>query len=150
MHKVFGLKENEVYFDREGAYLIPVRENQVGIIRTPKGYFLIGGEIESGESHFDCIKRECMEESGYTASIISKICSAETYCFHETIGFFHPIQTYYVGEMFSKKSVPTDKDHEFMWVEYSQIKGKMYFEMQNWALEVAFENNDTTKAHADA
>ena len=25
MHKVFGVKENARYFDREGAYIIPVR-----------------------------------------------------------------------------------------------------------------------------
>lgn len=39
MHKVFGTKENVEYKDREGAYLIPVRGNQVGSIQTPKGFF---------------------------------------------------------------------------------------------------------------
>ena len=26
-------------------------------------------------------------------------------------------------------------DHMFRWVEYETIKGKMYLEMQNWAIE---------------
>ena len=41
MHKIFGTKENEEYIDREGVYLIPVRNNQVGVVRTPKGYFFL-------------------------------------------------------------------------------------------------------------
>ncbi|MCR4794319.1 MAG: NUDIX domain-containing protein [Ruminococcus sp.] len=138
MHKVFGTKEDHVYTDREGAYLIPVRGDMAGVVRTLKGYFFVGGGIESGESHISCIERECAEEAGYTVSVKGEVCSAETYCFHNEIGFFHPIQTYYVGEIVSKKAEPTEKDHEFLWVKYSDIKGKMYWEMQNWALDNVF------------
>ena len=139
MHKVFGVKEDAEYFDREGAYIIPVRGNKVGVVKTPKGYFLLGGGLENDESHIACIERECMEEAGYAVSVSRKICSAETYCFHETIGFFHPVQTYYIGELLSKISEPVETDHVFEWIEYDKIKGKMYFEMQSWALEKAFE-----------
>ena len=139
MHKVFGVKEKAEYTDREGAYLIPVRCDKVGIVRTPKGYFFVGGGIESGEPHIRCIERECAEEAGYKVLVKAEVCSAETYCFHNEIGFFHPIQTYYTGEMLSKVSVPTEKDNEFLLVKYSDVKGKMYWEMQNWALENFFE-----------
>lgn len=30
---------------------------------------------------------------------------------------------------------PMELDHMFRWVEYETIKGKMYLEMQNWAIE---------------
>ena len=36
MHRVFGIKKNAEYIDREGAYLIPCCNNQVGVIQTPK------------------------------------------------------------------------------------------------------------------
>lgn len=139
MHKVFGVKEDAEYYDREGAYIIPVRGNKVGVVKTPKGWFLLGGGLESGETHTACIGRECMEEAGYTVSVGRKVCSAETYLFHETIGYFHPIQTYYVGELLSKAAEPVEADHVFEWVEYEKIKGKMYFEMQSWALDKVFE-----------
>ena len=51
MHKVFGVKEDAEYFDREGAYIIPVRGNKAGVVKTPKGYFLLGGGLEKDESH---------------------------------------------------------------------------------------------------
>ena len=40
MHKVFGKKESAEYLDREGAYLIPLCNNQICVIQTDKGYFL--------------------------------------------------------------------------------------------------------------
>ncbi len=141
MHKIFGTKENVKYIDREGAYLIPIRDNQIGVIQTSKGYFFLGGGLENGESHVACIERECMEEAGCAVSVKDKVCSAETYGKHPAIGYFHPIQTYYVGEVLSKASTPTEEDHSFLWIEYDKLKGKMFVEMQNWALEQAFGNN---------
>lgn len=138
MHKVFGIKENAVYLDREGAYLIPINNSKIGVIKTEKGYFFLGGGLETNESHEDCINRECLEETGYTAVIKEKICSAETYTIHPKLGFFHPIQTYYTGNLTNKITEPEEYNHTLMWINYSELKGKMFTEMQNWALEQIF------------
>ena len=45
MHRVFGIKEDAEYLDREGVYLIPYRNTQVGVVQTPKGYFFLKFEI---------------------------------------------------------------------------------------------------------
>ena len=139
MHKIFGIKNNVDYIDREGAYLIPIHNNQVGVIQTPKGYFLLGGKLEKGENHITCIERECLEEAGYKICVGDRVCSAEAYNQHPTIGYFHPIQTYYVGEMISKVAEPMETDHKFIWIRYDEIRGKMFVEMQNWALEQCFK-----------
>ena len=138
-HKVFGAKENAEYVSRKGAYLIPINNDRVGVIQTPKGYFLLGGGIDSGETDEMCIARECLEETGYSALIKEKICTAETYEKHPEIGYFHPIQTYYIGELVEKKQTPIEEDHKLVWLNYSDLKGKMHVEMQNWALEQCFE-----------
>lgn len=135
MHRIFGIKENAEYSEREGAYLIPLRDRRVGVVKTTKGYFFIGGGLEGTETHTDCIKRECMEETGHLCLVKEKICSAETFKKHPTIGYFHPIQTYYYGELLEKVSIPIEKEHYLCWVEYELLKGKMFVEMQNWALE---------------
>ena len=138
MHKIFGTKEDAPYWDRPGVYLIPRRGNQVGIIQTPKGYFFIGGGIEQGETHEACLVRECLEETGWTVRIDAKLCSAETYTTHATLGFFHPIQTYYIGSLESQVAQPTEPDHTLLWLDYEQLRGKLFSEMQNWALEQLF------------
>lgn len=96
---------------------------------------MLGGGLDKNESHEDCIKRECIEETGYTAVIKEKICSAETYTTHPELGYFHPVQSYYIGELKEKVSEPIETNHILKWVKYDDIKGKMFAEMQNWALE---------------
>ena len=135
MHKVFGTKENVEYLDREGAYIIPRYNDQIGVVQTSKGYFFLGGGLENEESHLDCIERECIEEVGCSPCVEGKLCSAEAYIKHPTIGYFHPIQTYYVGTLHDIQFVPMETDHILHWIEYDKLKGKMFVEMQNWALE---------------
>lgn len=35
MHKIFGIKENVEYSIRIGAYIIPIKENKIAVIKTP-------------------------------------------------------------------------------------------------------------------
>lgn len=138
--KTFGIKQNVNYFDREGAYIVPVRDGKVGLVKLPKGLFLIGGGIEENETHEECIQRECLEEIGHRVRIIGTIGSAETFATHSKLGFFHPIQFYYKAEILEKVCEPIEKDHDFIWVSYPEIKGKLFSEMQNWALDKAFSD----------
>ncbi len=140
MHKIFGINEGCEYVHRKGAYLIPVKDDRIGIVRTPKGYFLLGGGIDNGETDTLCIMRECMEEIGYSVLIKKKICSAESYVKHPVIGYFHPIQTYYLGELVEQKQAPMESDHKLIWMDYDSIRGRMFLEMQNWALEQSWNS----------
>ncbi len=114
-HKEFGEKEDVIYLDRKGAYLILVCDGRIGAVRTWKGLFLPGGGIEEGESDLQCIERECLEEMGCSVIVKKKICTAETYGINERIGYFHPIQTYYLGELKGKVSEPTEEGNEPEW-----------------------------------
>ena len=138
MHKIFGQKEHETYTDRTGAYLIPIQDNTISVIQTSKGYFLIGGGKEENETDEDCIYRECLEETGCEAIIKEKICCAEAYTTHPVIGYFHPVQTYYTGTITEKRKEPAEQDHQFLWIPYELLKGNLYSDMQNWALQQAW------------
>lgn len=135
MHKIFGKKEDVEYTTRIGAYFIPIKDNKIGVIQTPKGFFLIGGGKEKNETNEDCLKRECLEEIGYDIKIDSKICSAETYTLHEKISYFHPVQTYYSGILKERIKTPIEKDHNLVWLEFDDIQNRMYSQMQNWAIK---------------
>ncbi len=139
MHKIFGEKKEVEYVDREGAYLIPIKGNDVGVVRTPKGYFLLGGGMDEGETEKQCIVREILEEIGYDVEVKQFVCSAESYMEHQELGYFHPIQNYYLGELLEQRGIPTEEDHCFEWVSYDMLKGNMHVEMQNWALEQCWE-----------
>lgn len=142
MHKIFGIKKDVDYIDRKGVYLIPIKNDSVGVVKTLKGYFLLGGGLDNEETDEMCLKRECLEEAGYTIFIKYKIASAETYYKAPEIGYFHPVQTYYAGELLEKVCVPVELDHEFVWVKFNDLKGKMYLEMQNWAIEQSWSRKN--------
>lgn len=142
MHKVFGRKCDAPYLNRKGAYVIPFHEGKIAVIRTPKGYFFIGGGLLEMECDSDCILRECIEETGYGVEVQQKICSAETFTFHPQLGYFHPIQTYYCGLLTEKKAEPIETDHSMVWGAPAQLQGKMFSEMQNWALSVFAQQAD--------
>lgn len=147
MHKIFGKKLNTKYFDRPGAYMVPVNDDKIAVVKTPKGYFFIGGGLEEGETAAGCISRECTEEIGYSVDVGVKVCSAESYTYHKRIGYFHPVQTYYTGNLVKQeKAFTVEKDHTLMWIGYNELKGKMYSEMQNWALDICWHKSRAEKA----
>lgn len=136
MHKIFGAKENAAYTDRAGAYLIALRDDRIALVRTPKGYFLPGGGKEANESDAACIQRECLEETGCSATVREFLCSAETYCTHPAVGYFHPMQNYCIGVLTEQVAAPTEKDHTLEWIPCDQAQNILYVEMQRWAVGV--------------
>ena len=136
MDKVFGEKiEGAKYYSRVGSYLVAVKNNMLATVKTPKGYFLPGGGIENDESHEECIKRECIEEIGCDVFINSYIGSAEIYGIHERLGYFHPVQYYYSGEIKSKITEPTETNHTFEWISVDDVEDKMFVMSQAWAVK---------------
>lgn len=61
--------EGEKYTKRPGAYAIIERkeDNKIAIATVPEGdWFLLGGGIENKETEIEALKRELIEESGYS------------------------------------------------------------------------------------
>ncbi|MGL4336116.1 MAG: NUDIX domain-containing protein [Turicibacter sp.] len=87
IEKTFGIKlENQIYLDRVGAYAIIFNEkSQVATVKTKKGNFLIGGGIETIETHEECIRRECFEETGFEVEILKFICKGELYDYSDSL-----------------------------------------------------------------
>ena len=134
MDKTFGAKEEGIrYFDRPGAYLLSVRDGRLAVVRTPKGYFLLGGGIDPGETHEQCILRECMEETGCTARVEGYIGSAEVYCRHSELGYFHPMQYYYSGQLGERAAEPVETDHRLEWIPLNEAEWKLNVWPQIWA-----------------
>lgn len=140
--KTLGEKIKGVnYYDRRGAYLISIQNNMIAVVKTPKGYFLLGGGIDNNENHIECIKRECIEESGYKVIVKDYIGCAEEYILHNKLGHFHPIQFYYSGIILDKVCEPVEDDHIFEWISIENIEEKMFLEIQGWAVKKYISNN---------
>lgn len=134
--RIFGEKIRGIaYRDRPGAYLIAVRNGKLAVAETPKGYQLLGGGLEPGESHQDCIYRECLEEIGCGALVEAYICSAQMYRHNEKNGYYHPIQYYYTGMLLARSAIPVEKDHRLVWLPVQGIEQRMHLPAQAWAVK---------------
>lgn len=144
-HRSFGTPDNVEYVDRPGAYILPVHHRRIAVVRTPKGYFFLGGGIDSGESHEETICRECLEEVGCLAEVGEFLCSADAYTVHHGNEPYHPVQYYYLGSISAPLQPPAEEDHTLVWMDLENLRGKMFSVMQNWALEILISNTAAYK-----
>ncbi len=136
MHRLFKRKEKDIiYHDRIGSYLIAFYNQQLCLIKTPNGLYLLGGANQDDESNLDCIKREAMEETGFEVEINQFVCSAESYEWMESKGYIHHVQYYYFGKVIKKIKEQTEQDHELVFLDADACNMKV--EMQKWAIEMA-------------
>ncbi|MBN2267920.1 MAG: NUDIX domain-containing protein [Acholeplasmataceae bacterium] len=134
MKKTFGIKNDYIeYKNRYGAYAIIINQDKIGIIESDKGLFLVGGEKLLGESNEDCIKRECLEETGYHLEIINFICSADAYLNIDDLGYFHMNQSYYLAKLLEHVQESSEISHHFKWLPIRQAQMKVA--MQDWAVK---------------
>lgn len=99
--QTFGTPEQGLtYRDIEGAYLVLVHDGLIGAVRSVEGhYFLLGGDVQSGESHEACILRDCLEGIGYDVRVDELIASTDEWLTHPDGRAYHALRFYYSGEL---------------------------------------------------
>lgn len=136
--KIFGTAPSGECRLRSGAYIIPVSNGRCAVIRTVKGYFLLGGGIDEGETDLECIRRECMEEVGHSASPDLFLGTGLTY-FSEKKGT-RPDgleQRYYLGALSACAQSPSESGNELVWLSPDFAEKNMHHETQRWAVSLA-------------
>lgn len=136
MIKIFGKKlENINYQSRQGVYAIIVNstKDKILTVQTSRGdYFLPGGGIENNETYQECLEREILEETGYTALIGNFIGNAKSYFLSKepllNNGYF------YLAELLEKSQESIEDDHFVQWIELDKVQELLFHEHHRWAV----------------
>ena len=136
--KYVGNKDDKIeYKKRPGAYAIIVRkeDNKIGIVTDGKDYFFLGGGIEGQETKLEALKRELIEESGYSIKNITKLDEACEYIYADEKGYLEVLAYVFIAEFDIKIAEPIEKDHTVLWVNPKEYIGKMCREWQEYILK---------------
>lgn len=137
--EVFGEKiEGINYVIREGVYGVVINEQgKIAVVKNQYGFFLPGGGIEKGETHEECLRREFIEETGYSIVIKNYIGKASKYYFAKPFDHFrHPIGWFYVVSLEKMVTNKIEEGHELLWVEPLKCSN-LLFDHQYWAVQEA-------------
>ena len=147
--KYIGKKdENVEYRKRPGAYAIIVNKNddKIGIVKKPteEGIenFYLGGGIEEGETKLEALKREMIEEAGYTIKNIKELGEVGEFIFAGDKGYIEVIASVYIAEFDKKVAEPIEKDHNVIWVKPEEYVDKMFREWQRYIMEKFIEKRE--------
>ena len=136
----FGTRAANVhYIDRPGAYaVIRNPQDEVAVIRTPNGYFLPGGGVDSGEEFEAALRREVLEETGLGVRISKKIGVAAQYLVSAREGIhYKKVGHFYLADFADRISETFEAEHELLWMSPAQAGSSLNHQFQVWALGIA-------------
>lgn len=131
-----GEKQKDKRYDfRETCFGIGINGNKVLLVKQNEELSFIGGGIEKGETHEDCLKREFLEESGYELLDIEPFITID--CFWLASGKWpmESLANYYIVQVGEKVSEPTEAGHEPQVVEIEEAKDLLILPYHKEAIE---------------
>jgi len=103
--------EDKKYDFRETCFGICIKDGKMLLVKKKEQYSFIGGGIEKGETHEQCLRREFIEESGYELLKLEKFVTID--CFWLAAGKWplESLANFYIVEVGQKVCEPTEEGH---------------------------------------
>ena len=136
----FGDKKQDVtYVNRYGVYaVIPNKDkDQIILVQAPNGaWFLPGGEIEADEDHLQALKRELIEELGFTAVLGQYYGQADEYFYssHRDTYYYNPAYIYEVVD-YTEAQKPLEDFNSLAWFPVDEAIEKLKRGSHKWGIE---------------
>lgn len=136
MIRIGNKKEGVKYTKRPASYVIIEREEdkKIAIVTEGKTYFFLGGGIENKETEIEALKREVIEEAGYSIKNIKYFDKVTAWADGGKRGPLDVTATFYIANFDEKITEPIEKDHKVMWVDSNDYKNKLFHEYQRYIL----------------
>ncbi|MBE7074087.1 MAG: NUDIX domain-containing protein [Clostridiales bacterium] len=141
---IIGEKIVDAKYDfRETCFGICMKDNKFLVVKKNEQYSLIGGGLERGETHEECLKREFIEESGYSIQKITPVITID--CFWLAAGKWplESLANFYLVDLGEKLCEPTEEGHIVDEIDMKDIESLLPLPYHKKALEIFINNVDT-------
>lgn len=140
--KIDGVK----YTKRRAAYVIIEGEDKDKIaIATDGEWFFLGGGLEGTETELEALRREVIEEAGYSIKNIKFFDKITAWADGGKRGPLDVEATFYIAEFGEKVVEPIEKDHKVFWIKPNEYIEKLYHEYQRYILKEYIEYKEMQK-----
>ena len=127
-------EDNIEYVTRKCVYVIIKKDkSMIAIANEGNEYFLLGGGIESDETELEALKREVIEESGYTLKNVEHFDTVKSYEYSERYGNLEYIASIYIAE-FDKKTTEPIETNRILICKPKEYESKIKHEYQKYVL----------------
>ena len=138
---IIGKKiEGKKYDFRETCFGICVRDKKMLLVKKKGQFSFIGGGLEKGESHEDCLRREFIEESGYELKEIKPFVTVD--CFWLAAGKWplESLANFYIVKVGDKICEPTEEGHIVEEIALDKVDELLPLPYHKKALEIFFQD----------
>lgn len=100
-------------------------------------HFLIGGELLTDETPEECLRRECLEETGYELDVLRFLGQAERHFVSDKYPELsqHNIGYFYLCRLRDKVTEPVPPAEPLRWLSQSKVKGALFHPHQRYMVE---------------
>lgn len=135
----FGkLPEKEKARIRPGSYAVIERDEKILVVQIIGWgeYFLPGGGIDPGESEEEALKREALEETGYSITINNKIGTVADYIYFSPADrWYNKIGHFYIAESGEQDiDLIIEEDHKTVWLPIKEAAERLHLGGHRWAV----------------
>lgn len=132
--------EDKKYDFRETCFGICIKNGKMLLVKKKEQYSFIGGGIENGETHEQCLRREFLEESGYEILRLEEFATID--CFWLAAGKWplESLANFYIVEVGNKISEPTEEGHIVEEVNLQDVENILPLPYHKKALELFLQN----------
>ncbi len=143
MKKVqIGIKSKGIhYIFRETCFGIYEKNNQMYLTKKNNEISLIGGGIKKGESCFECLKREFLEESGCLVKKAKELYTIDCYWVTRDNINMESLAHIFLVEIDDKILLPLEKESELIIMDKNHILEKLELPYQKKAIEMYLNEN---------
>lgn len=126
---------------RETCFGIVTNKDKMLLVRKKEQFSFVGGGLEENESFLDCLKREFLEESGYTVKNIEELLCVN--CFWLARDKW-PMNTrcnvFKVEVDLNNFTKPTEEGHDVFWVPECEVLNLLPLPHHKYAMKYYLKN----------
>ena len=138
---IIGKKDNSKdYGFRETCFGIVVKDNMLYCTKKGDDLSLIGGGIEHGEDHIDCLKREFKEEAGLSVISAEPLCVIDCFWVTKNNKDMESLTNIYVVKVSEDAGIPTESESQLQIIDINNAIELLPLPYQKRAIEEYLNN----------